>query len=118
MNKLLIKRVNVNNYYEEEPFFILDNVNGENFDFVYIIEECCQLYKDIYGKDYFFEVEAIEEKKAREIYPQLPSGQPENLLSHYIKIHFTNYANLIKNDIDSLNIAKKIIKENKKIKRI
>ena len=116
MKKLLVKKVDVSNY-EEEPFFILETVNRDNFDFIYIIEECCEIYKNMYGKHYFFEVKAIDEDKAKEIYPQLPIGEPETLLAHYIRTHFSDYTKLIKKDEDSLNIAKQIIKEYKETKK-
>ena len=119
MKKLLVKKVNVNNY-EEEPFFILETVNRDNFDFIYIIEECCQIYKNMYNKHYFFEVRAVDEKEVTKTYSALPEGCSENLLAYYIRTHFSNYSHLLKKDADSLVVAKQIIRENQKqeIKKI
>lgn len=116
MHKLLVTKVNVNTY-EEEPFFVIKDVTRDNFDFIYVIEECCQIYKNIHGTRYFFEIMCVDEEEIEKAYSSLPNGEPQHLLAHYIRTHFPSYENLLSKDEDSLDLAKKIIKESKEIKK-
>lgn len=114
MKKLLMKKIDLDTY-GEEAFFIINDLNADNFDYFYVIDECLNIYNKRKRENCYFDVKALDEEEIETLKKkstsEIPEGTPEDLLVLFLSMHFEEYKDEIVKGPKSLELANKIISD-------